>query len=99
MYMPGRLRTASSPSRTVMSLAPYDEPFLAGLLLAVRLGARWDVFATQLPFSPISGNLDLRDPARSCPCGHEDRGLTQVYISLPAESLGNSAEASQKPCK
>ncbi|KKW47976.1 MAG: hypothetical protein UY98_C0001G0023 [Candidatus Kaiserbacteria bacterium GW2011_GWA2_58_9] len=24
MYMPGRRRTASSPSRTVMSLAPYD---------------------------------------------------------------------------
>src|SRR5437899_12786558 len=24
MYMPGRLRTASRPSRTVMSLAPYD---------------------------------------------------------------------------
>src|SRR4026209_492932 len=28
MYMPGRLRTASSPSRTVMSFAPY-EPFFA----------------------------------------------------------------------
>src|SRR5258708_3038206 len=24
MYMPGRLRTASTPSRTVISLAPYD---------------------------------------------------------------------------
>src|SRR6476469_10262502 len=32
MYMPGRLRTASSPSRTVMSLAPYESPlaFLSG---------------------------------------------------------------------
>jgi hypothetical protein len=24
---------------------------------------RWEVFATQLPFSPIRGYLDLRDPA------------------------------------
>src|SRR5438876_360990 len=29
MYMPGRLRTGSRPSRTVMSLAPYDEAGLA----------------------------------------------------------------------
>src|SRR2546430_218885 len=29
MYMPGRLRTASRPSRTVMSLASYEEPSLA----------------------------------------------------------------------
>jgi hypothetical protein len=24
---------------------------------------RWEVFATQLPFGPINGRLDLRDPA------------------------------------
>jgi hypothetical protein len=24
---------------------------------------RWEVFATQLPFSPFNGRLDLRDPA------------------------------------
>ena len=47
------------------------------VLVAVRLAApfvreelfllappRWEVFATQLPFSPIRGRLDLRDPAR-----------------------------------
>jgi hypothetical protein len=46
------------------------------VLVAVRLAApfvreelfllaspRWEVFATQLPFSPITGRLDLRDPA------------------------------------
>ncbi len=31
MYMPGRRRTGSSPSRTSMSLAEYWEPDLRGL--------------------------------------------------------------------
>src|SRR5215204_3290106 len=90
MYMPGRLRTASRPSRTVMSLASYEEPLAALLVFAaVRLAAplvreelfllappRWGVFATQLPFGPINGCLDLRDPAPKVLCGQEGRGLT-----------------------
>src|SRR5919202_3103681 len=39
MYMPGRLRTGSSPSRTVMSLAPYE-----GVLSATGAAfLRWNV--------------------------------------------------------
>jgi hypothetical protein len=34
-----------------------EEPFLLA-------PPRWEVFATQLPFSPNRGYLDLRDPAR-----------------------------------
>jgi hypothetical protein len=34
-----------------------EEPFLLA-------PPRWEVFATQLPFSSIRGCLDLRDPAR-----------------------------------
>jgi hypothetical protein len=33
-----------------------EEPFLLG-------PPRWEVFATQLPFSPIRDTYDLRDPA------------------------------------
>jgi len=38
--------------------APFvrEEPFLLA-------PPRWEVFATQLPFSPFNGHLDLRDPA------------------------------------
>jgi len=43
---------------TVRLPAPFvrEEPFLLA-------PPRWEVFATQLPFSPIRGCLDLRDPA------------------------------------
>jgi hypothetical protein len=34
-----------------------EEPFLLA-------PPRWEVFATQLPFSPNTERLDLRDPAR-----------------------------------
>src|SRR5664279_4726697 len=40
MYMLGRLRTASSPSRTVMALASYAGPLVLGALV---LGALADV--------------------------------------------------------
>jgi hypothetical protein len=33
-------------------------------MLFLLAAPRWEVFATQLPFSPIRGHLDLRDPAR-----------------------------------
>src|SRR5947208_10629671 len=40
MYMPGRLRTGSSPSRTVMSFAEYDEDIAGDGTTSLRLSER-----------------------------------------------------------
>src|SRR5690349_10596805 len=40
MYMPGRLRTASSPSRTLMFSAPYSGACASPLLIAVDCRSR-----------------------------------------------------------
>src|SRR5262245_54683510 len=107
MYMPGRLRTASSPSRTVMSLARQEEPLpllFRSVLVPVRLAApsaleerfllappRWEVFATQLPF--VKSGMPTTFVTRlGKSLRTEGRGVTQVHISLPAERPGNRAE-------
>jgi hypothetical protein len=41
----------------VLAALVREEPFLLA-------PPRWEVFATQLPFSPNTERLDLRDPAR-----------------------------------
>ena len=74
MYIPGRLRTASRPSRTVMSCAPYDDGSV------VVKGDSWlaaddassdrvaEVFSSPSPLTPT-----LRNPCR----GERDPGFSR----------------------
>src|SRR6476646_2788049 len=113
MYMPGRLRTASRPSRTVMSFAPYDPPPLPlaplepplrapagpGVLFFLLPAPRWEGFATQLPFDPIRGCLRPSCPGWKSPCEQEGRGLTKEHKSLAVESPEIGAKSAEIPCK
>ena len=56
MYMPGRLRTGSRPSRTCMSLAPYERaslrqgaPFQSGRVFRERMTGAGTAFAWSAP--------------------------------------------------
>jgi hypothetical protein len=59
-----------------------EEPFLLA-------PPRWEVFATQLPFGPISGHLDLREPARKLLADKRVEDSHSVDISLPSEGPVN----------
>ncbi len=56
MYIPGRFRTASSPSRMVIESALYS-------LLALFFGAATIDFVSCLEVTTLAGPLDNKDPA------------------------------------
>src|SRR5215470_15319494 len=88
MYMPGRLRTASSPSRTVMEEAPYSgtevptAAWAAGSCLLVPFKGFPRHFLTRAPHAhkPVSG-LQVADLAR-------DFGSWPTLEKQPSEASG-----------
>src|SRR3954468_20249644 len=94
MYMPGRLRTASRPSSTVMSLAPYVPPLPLG-----------EPFAAVLVFFSAKKSLPS-DQAKPRPkwCvpllgAHRIGAATQVDIRIPVPAPENGSGPAQNPCK
>src|SRR5437773_3015942 len=92
MYMPGRLRTASRPSRTVMSLAPYDS---APSRLLMRGGScRHTPTGAENCWS--EGRSDVGEQRRS---GGGDHQITmmKVYQLAVTISAGPRGRSGPKP--
>src|SRR6188472_1427800 len=98
MYMPGRLRTASRPSSTVMSLAPYVPPFPLLLPLGGPFAAVLVFFSAKksLPSDQAKPRPKWCEP----PLGaHRIGAAIQVDIRIPVPVPENGPERAQNPCK
>src|SRR4051794_38199451 len=102
MYMPGRLRTAWRPSRTVMSCAAYDDPLP---LLFESFSANCSSHGVRYTTSPDAdpATSGERKPVAAGACVRADTRLARVSIRIAAPAaetgLGTGAKAPQNATK